>query len=65
MKVTLQRRLGQRNMNDTGIRSPALAIADLPLCDCIHAPPWVQVTYLSMGALYILLCEWLGLDRRS
>ena len=48
------------------IRNPAtLGYAGLPLCDCIHAPPWVQVAYLSMGPLYFLLCEWLGLNRRN
>jgi hypothetical protein len=37
----------------------------LPLCDCIHAPRWVQVTYLSMGPIYFGLAEWLGLNRRA
>ena len=48
------------------IRNPAtLGYPGLPLCDCIHAPPWVQVSYLSMGPVYFLLCEWLGLNRRG
>jgi hypothetical protein len=49
-----------------GIRNPAtLGYPGLPLCDCIHAPRWVQVTYLSMGPVYFGLAEWFGLNRRS
>ncbi len=49
-----------------GIRNPAtFGYPGLPLCDCIHAPHWVQITYLSMGPVYFILCELLGLNRRQ
>jgi len=35
----------------------------LPLCDCIHAPMWMQATYLLMGPLYFYLCEFLSLKK--
>ena len=39
-----------------GIRNPAtVGYPGLPICDCIHAPLWVQVSYLSMGPLYYLV----------
>lgn len=27
----------------------------LPLCDCLHAPFWMKIAYLSMGSIYFLL----------
>lgn len=27
----------------------------LPLCDCLHAPIWMQTAYLSMGSIFIIL----------
>jgi predicted neutral ceramidase superfamily lipid hydrolase len=33
------------------------AYSGLPLCDCIHAPLWMQISYLSIGPLYFLLCR--------
>lgn len=38
------------------------AYAGLPLCDCIHAPIWMQVAYLVLGPLYFGLCELFGLE---
>lgn len=35
----------------------------LPLCDCLHAPPWMQTAYLAMGPLYYGLCTILGLHQ--
>jgi hypothetical protein len=32
----------------------------LPLCDCIHAPMWMQFAYLAMGPIYFALCEAFG-----
>lgn len=29
--------------------------AGLPICDCIHAPPWMQAAYFLLGPLYFLL----------
>jgi hypothetical protein len=34
----------------------------LPLCDCIHAPRWMQIAYFLLGPLYFLLCEAIGLE---
>lgn len=29
--------------------------AGLPVCDCIHAPAWMQLSYILMGTVYITL----------
>jgi len=29
----------------------------LPICNCIHAPFWMQLSYLLMGPIYFILCE--------
>jgi hypothetical protein len=36
--------------------------AGLPICDCIHAPIWMQVSYLALGPLYFGICELIGLE---
>ncbi len=28
--------------------------AGLPICDCIHAPAWMQLSYLIMGTVYLI-----------
>lgn len=33
----------------------------LPLCDCIHAPWWMQLVYLFFGPFYFSVCAVLGL----
>jgi hypothetical protein len=36
----------------------------LPICDCIHAPVWMQVSYFMMGPIYFMLCElWRNLKK--
>jgi len=35
--------------------------AGLPICDCIHAPRWMQISYLSLGPIYFSICELIGL----
>lgn len=27
----------------------------LPLCDCLHAPLWMQIAYFAMGSIYFML----------
>jgi len=40
------------------IRNNATAMySGLPLCDCIHAPHWMQISYLLIGPLYYILCR--------
>ena len=34
----------------------------LPFCDCIHAPRWMQISYLSLGPIYFGICEFIGLE---
>ncbi len=29
----------------------------LPICDCLHAPLWMQVSYFLIGPFYFLLCQ--------
>lgn len=33
----------------------------LPICDCIHAPGWMQISYFSLGPIYFGICELIGL----
>ncbi|MBU0660821.1 hypothetical protein KKG22_01420 [Patescibacteria group bacterium] len=35
--------------------------AGLPVCDCIHAPGWMQASYLILGLIYFAICELIGL----
>lgn len=32
--------------------------AGLPICDCIHAPPWMQIVYLCMGPAYYIIIRY-------
>lgn len=41
----------------------AAAYPGLPICDCIHAPPWMQTLYFAMGPLYFSICYALRLER--
>lgn len=29
----------------------------LPICDCMHAPLWMQMSYFSMGLIYFGVCK--------
>jgi len=40
----------------------AAVYVGLPICDCIHAPRWMQFSYLAMGPIYFGICELLGLE---
>ncbi len=33
----------------------------LPICDCIHAPVWMQITYLLLGPVYMIISYIIGL----
>lgn len=33
-----------------------VAYSGLPLCDCIHAPVWMQLSYLALGPLFFIIC---------
>ncbi|MDA1196760.1 MAG: hypothetical protein O2779_02230 [Nanoarchaeota archaeon] len=45
------------------IRNLSTAVyAGIPLCDCIHAPPWMQISYLLLGPLYFSICYVLKLE---
>jgi hypothetical protein len=28
----------------------------LPICDCIHAPRWMQISYFLIGIIYFIFC---------
>lgn len=46
-----------------GIRNIAASIyPGLPLCDCIHAPFWMQISYFAIGPVFFALCYLLGLE---
>ena len=38
------------------------AYPGLPICNCIHAPLWMQIGYLSLGSVYFLVFYALGLE---
>jgi len=40
----------------------AVIYAGLPICDCIHAPKWMQISYLAIGPIYFSICELIGLE---
>jgi len=31
----------------------------LPICECIHAPVWMQIVYLTMGPINFLIQRWM------
>lgn len=33
------------------------AYAGLPVCDCMHAPVWMQIVYFAMGPTYLLVAQ--------
>lgn len=35
---------------------PTAAYPGLPLCDCIHVPPWMQVAYFTIPVIYFSIC---------
>lgn len=40
----------------------AAAYSGLPICDCIHAPRWMQAAYLGMGPIFFTICSILKLE---
>ena len=40
------------------------AYVGLPLCDCLHAPRWMQALYFAMGPIFFTLCWSLRLERK-
>jgi hypothetical protein len=41
------------------IRNEATAIyPGLPICDCIHAPIWMQISYFLIGPIYFAVCSY-------
>ena len=40
----------------------AVAYPGLPICDCIHAPRWMQAAYFAMGPIFFAVCHILKLE---
>ena len=40
----------------------AAAYSGLPVCDCLHAPLWMQAAYFLMGPLFFSICYALKLE---
>jgi len=41
-----------------GIKNMATKLYDpLPICDCIHAPRWMQFSYFVIGPIYFTICR--------
>jgi len=38
------------------------AYVGLPICNCIHAPSWMQIAYFAMGPLYFGIYKLIGLE---
>lgn len=38
------------------------AFSGLPLCDCIHAPHWMQASYFAVGPIFFTICYLLKLE---
>ena len=41
------------------------AYPGLPVCDCLHAPRWMQALYFAMGPAFFAICWSLRLENRS
>ncbi len=41
------------------------AYVGLPICDCLHAPRWMQALYFAMGPMFFAICWSLRLENRS
>ena len=39
-----------------------VSYSGLPVCDCLHAPQWMQVAYFLIGIIYFGICYLLGLE---
>ncbi len=37
----------------------------LPICNCMHAPHWMQFAYFIIGPIYFSICYLFGLEARS
>ncbi len=45
------------------IKNLATAIyKGLPLCNCMHVPLWMQISYFSIGLIFFAVCYKLGLE---
>ncbi|MFA5021573.1 MAG: hypothetical protein WC508_00625 [Patescibacteria group bacterium] len=42
----------------------AASYPGLPICHCLHAPPWMQLGYFLLGPVYLLLGHLLKLDKK-
>lgn len=40
----------------------AASYAGLPICDCIHAPRWMQASYFALGPIFFGVCSILRLE---
>ncbi len=40
----------------------AAAYRGLPICDCIHAPRWMQAAYFAIGPIFFSVCHILKLE---
>jgi hypothetical protein len=40
----------------------AAQYSGLPICDCLHAPFWMKISYFTLGPIYFLACQLLGLE---
>lgn len=46
-----------------GIHNVATGIyAGLPICNCMHAPIWMQISYFLIGPIYFIICELLEFE---
>lgn len=34
----------------------------LPICNCIHAPHWMQASYFALGPIFFIICYFLKLE---
>ncbi|MFA6410492.1 MAG: hypothetical protein WCW26_02875 [Candidatus Buchananbacteria bacterium] len=43
----------------------AASYPGLPVCNCLHAPVWMQIGYFVLGPIYLILCELLRLEKKN
>lgn len=37
--------------------------AGLPLCNCMHGPIWLKISYFLLGPIFLFICQRLGLEK--
>ena len=46
-----------------GVKNLATAqYSGLPICNCLHAPTWMKISYFAIGLVFFSICYYMGLE---